>query len=140
MNLLKNFATLFLLVFLLLTIGVVSAEGGGEGGKEGGGGNALLAKVDPIVVNLTGPTQKFIQVEMTLKLAKPEVAEKVKFYMPVIRHKMILLLTSKDAAELGPMEGKQKLLQQSKDAVNQALELSEREGVTDVLFSSFIIQ
>jgi len=140
MNVLKKFATLFFLAFFLLTTGVVNAEGGGEGGKEGGGGSALLAKVEPIVVNLTGPTQQYIQVEMTLKLAKPEVAEKIKLYMPVIRHKMILLLTSKDAAELGPLEGKQKLLQQSKEAVNQALELSEKEGVTDVLFSSFIIQ
>ncbi len=141
MNSLKKLTTFFVLAAFLMTASVANAEGGGEGGKEGGkDGNSLLAKVEPIVVNLSGPTQQFIQVEMTLKLAKPEVADKVKLYMPVIRHKMILLLTSKDAAQLGPIEGKQRLLQESKIAINQALEMSEKDGVTDVLFSSFIIQ
>lgn len=136
MNLFKNFAISFLFgIFLLAASAASASEGGG-----GGGGNDLLAKVEAITVNLMGPTQQYIQIEMTLKLAKAEVGERVKLYMPVIRHKMILLLTSKDASQLGPIEGKQKLLQESKDAVNQALELPEKEGVTDVLFSSFIIQ
>jgi len=117
---------------------VANAEEGG--GKAEGGGNDLFAKVDAIVVNLMGPTQQYIQVEMTLKLAKPDVGDRVKLYMPVIRHKMILLLSSKDAAQLGSTEGKQKLVQESKVAVNQALGLSDKEGVTDVLFDSFIIQ
>ena len=53
---------------------------------------------------------------------------------------MILLLSSKDANQLGSIEGKQKLVQESKVAINQALELPDKEGVTDVLFNSFIIQ
>jgi flagellar basal body-associated protein FliL len=38
------------------------------------------------------------------------------------------------------MEGKQKLVQEAKKVINEALELREKDGVTDVLFSSFIIQ
>ena len=55
--------------------------------KPRGGSNGMFAKVEAIVVNLMGPTQQYIQIEMTLELAKPEVAERVKLYMPVIRHK-----------------------------------------------------
>ncbi len=141
MNSLKSLATFFLTVVLSFATCVGGAsEGGGESGKEGGGGNGQLIKVDAIVVNLMGPNQQYLQVEMILKLAKPEVADRVKLYMPVIRHKMILLLSGKDANQLLPMEGKKKLLQESKDAVNEALELTDKEGVTDVLFGSFIIQ
>jgi len=138
MNPFKISASGFLLGILLL---IASAACFAEGaGKAEGGGSELIAKVEAITVNLLGPSQQYIQVEMVLKLAKPEVAERVKLYMPVIRHKMILLLTSKEASQLGPIEGKQKLVQEAKDAVNDALEVSDKEGVTDVLFSSFIIQ
>ena len=140
MNSLKNLATCSLLLIFLFMTSAASAEGGGEGGGKEGGGNNLLAKVDTITVNLVGPTPKYIAVEMVLKLAKPEVGEKVKAYMSVIRNNMILLLTTKEAKQLEPIEGKQKLVQEAKQAINQALELEEKEGVTDVLFTSFIIQ
>jgi len=136
MSLFRGLAILIppsLLVAFLLAAGAANAE-------EGGDKNLLHAKLEPIVVNLLGPTRQYIQVEMVLKLAKPEIGERIKLYMPVIRHKMILLLSSKNVQQLGPSEGKQKLVQESKSAVNQALELTEKEGVTDVLFDSLIIQ
>jgi flagellar FliL protein len=138
MKLLKNFTICCVMLIGLLATPIASAEGGG--GEGGPGANGLLAKVDAITVNLAGPTQQYIQVEMTLKLAKPEVSEKIKAFMPVIRHNMILLLTTKESAQLAPMEGKQKLVQEAKKVINEALELREKDGVTDVLFSSFIIQ
>jgi len=136
MSLFRGLAILFppsLLVAFLLAAGTANAA-------EGGSKDILHAKLEPIVVNLLGPTRQYIQVEMVLKLAKPEIGERIKLYMPVIRHKMILLLSSKNVQQLGPSEGKQKLVQESKSAVNQALELTEKEGVTDVLFDSLIIQ
>lgn len=139
MNLFKSLATPFLLVAFILTIVAANAAQDNEK-AEGADKVSLHAKLEPITVNLLGPTRQYIQVEITLKLAKPEADEKVKLYMPVIRHQMILLLTSKDANQLGPIAGKQQLVQESKRAINQALGLTEKEGVTDVLFSSFIIQ
>jgi flagellar FliL protein len=138
MNLFKSIAISFLLAAFLLTASAVNAEEGGS--KAEGGGKDLVVKMDAIVVNLLGPTQQYIQVVMFLKLATPEVGERVKLYMPVIRHKMILLLTTKTAIQLEETAGKQKLVLESKGAVNKAIELTEKEGVTDVLFDSFIIQ
>ena len=138
MNLFRSIAIFFLLGTVLLTASAVNAEEGGS--KAEGGGKDLVVKMDAIVVNLLGPTQQYIQVVMLLKLATPEVGERVKLYMPVIRHKMILLLTTKTSIQLEETAGKQKLVLESKGAVNKAIELTEQEGVTDVLFDSFIIQ
>ena len=132
MNLFKNLATLLCVAFLLATSTANASEGGSK--------DSLNAKMEPIVVNLMGSEQQVIRVELVLQLAKQEVSEIVKLYMPVIRHKMILLLTSKDANQLGSFEGKQRLVMESKNAINQALGILDYEGVADVLFASFIIQ
>lgn len=131
MSLFKGFAASFLPVVFLLTANAANAEEGRD---------SLHAKLEPITVNLVGPTRQYIQVEITLKLATPAMDEKIKTYMPVIRNQIILLLSSKDADQLGPTEGKQKLVRESRQAINHALGLKDMEGVTDVLFSSFIIQ
>ena len=139
MSLFRHLATFFFLLAFFLATGGVNASEGGEK-AEGGGKDNLHTKLEPIVVNLLGEGRQYVQVEMVLKLAKPEIDEKIKVYMPVIRHKMILLLSSKDANQLNPIEGKRKLVMESKNAVNQALGLTDKEGVTEVLFDSFIIQ
>lgn len=100
----------------------------------------LHARLEPFTVNLAGPAQKYLQVEMTLSVANAEVGERVKAYMPAIRHQLILLLTSKDANALGTTEGKRKLLKEAKSAANNAIKVREGEAVTGVLFTSFIIQ
>lgn len=133
MTLPRNFAALLLAAFLIATSDVGAAEGGDNS-------KSLLSKVDVIVVNLTGPTRRYLQVEIVLKLASPEVGDKIKTYMPVIRNRLILLLSNKSAEQLGPIEGKQKLVLESRDTINQGLGLTEKNGVTEVLFESFIIQ
>lgn len=108
-----------------------------EGGKESG--NGAYEKLEPFTVNLVGLKQ-MIQVSLTLKLAKPEAGEKVKLYMPVIRHEMIILLSGKTAEQIGKSEGKQRLIAETKAAVNKAIELDAKEGIADVLFEQIIIQ
>ena len=133
MNPLKSLATSSLLVAFLLMTSTVNAN-------ESGSKDNLNAKLEPIVVNLMGSDKQCIQIVLILQLAKQEVNERIKLYMPVIRHKLILLLNSKDANQLGSTEGKQKLVQESKDSINKTLELTDKEGVADVLFASFVIQ
>lgn len=123
-------AFVFAAFFLL-----ASSSGAEEGSKDG-----LHARLETFTVNLLGPAQQFLQLDITLSLAKAEAGEKIKTYMPVIRHNMILLLTSKTASRLETNAGKLELKQQAKNAVNNALELTEKEGVSDVLLDSFIIQ
>lgn len=122
-------------VGLLLSWGNANASGGGGGGE----GASAYEYVEPLTVNLKG-MQQFLQVSITLKLAKPEASAKVKLHMPAIRNNMIYLLSEKSAEEISNMEGKQRLLAESREAVNKAIGLEVADGVADVLFETFIIQ
>jgi len=116
-----------------------NAQASGHGGGGEGGGGGAYEKLEPFTVNLVGLKQ-MLQVSFTLKLAKPEAGEKVKFNMPLIRHKMITLMSAKTADQILSSEGKLQLIQEIKVAINKALSLDEAEGISDVLFSSIIVQ
>jgi flagellar FliL protein len=124
-------------VFLLLALCCVSISANAEEKKEGDGGG--YERLEPFTVNLVGLHQ-VIQVAVTLKPAKPEVGEKIKLYMPVIRHEIILLLSAKTPEQIQSSEGKQKLIVETRVAANRALGLTSKDGVADVLFESIIIQ
>lgn len=124
-------------LFLSLSLAAVNAHASEGGGGEGGGG--AYTKLEPFTVNLVGLTQ-VIQLVVTLKMAKPEAGEKVKLYMPAVRHNMILLLSSKSADQVSSAAGKQKLIKETISAVNRAIESNAKEGVADALFESIIIQ
>lgn len=126
------------LALLLATVFFAMVDANAEGGGEGAG-NGAYEKLEPFTVNLVGLRQ-VIQVAVTLKLAKPEAGEKVKLYMPVIRHEMILLLSGKSAEQVGSSEGKQRLILETRAAVNKAIESNAKEGIADVLFEQIIIQ
>lgn len=97
------------------------------------------AKLDVITVNLQGLVQ-YLQASITLKVASPEAEEAIKLYMPILRHELILLLSSKEPGQITSLEGKQKLIDETRRAANKAIGMTEKQGVTDVLFESFVIQ
>lgn len=123
-----------LLAVLLLFSASANASGGG-----GGGGASPYAKLETFTVNLQGLTQ-FLQVDISLKVADPKIADAIKGWGPVIRHELILVLSSQNGEELGTLAGKKKMMEQIKTAINKVLKLDAKEGVTDVLFESFVIQ
>lgn len=127
--------SLVLFSFLLSTSPVFAAEHE----SKGEGGASAYAKLETFTVNLHGLTQ-YLQVAITLKTATPEVSEKVKTYMPMIQHEMILLLSNSEADQIATAEGKNKLKESTKQAINKVIGLTEKQGITDVLFESFIIQ
>ena len=130
----RSFAMLFFAIFCFASI-AYAGEGGGEGGGSAGG----YEKLEPFTVNLAGLHQ-VIQVSLTLKPAKPDVSEKIKLYMPVIRHEIILLLCQKTTEQIESSDGKQKLILETRYAANKALGLTSKDGVSEVLVESIIIQ
>jgi len=103
---------------------------------------------------------RYIQVAISLKISKPELEEKIKESKPEILHRVNMLLQSKKPSELSTFEGKEKLAEQIKVQTEFVLGLRKtvpvigtmepavsgvgasttKSGVTDVLFTSFIIQ
>lgn len=118
----------------ILLLFSASAQAGG-----GGGGPSPYAKLETFTVNLQGLTQ-YLQVDMSLKLADPKLADAIKGWNPVIRHELILLLSSQNGEELATLAGKKKVTGLIRTAINKVLKLDAKEGVTDVLFESFVIQ
>lgn len=102
-------------------------------------GGSLYAKVGTFTVNLQN-LGEYLQTEISVKLANPGTLDSVKAYLPFIKHEIILLLSNQDSKQLATLAGKQKLIEQTKAVVNKAIKLDPRDGVTDVLFESFVIQ
>jgi len=117
----------------LLLTGPALASEGGKGGAAG------YAKLDVFAVNTAG-LDHYLQVAITLKTAGDKADEFVKSYMPMIRHELILLLSSQAATDLATPDGKLKLMEAAKARVNKVIGLDEERGVKGVLFESFVIQ
>lgn len=128
----KWLAILATTLFFISTMAQANSGGGG-------GGSSPYAKLESFTVNLEGLTQ-YLQVNIVLKVAKPEISEAIKGWNPVIRHELILLLSSQKGEELATIEGKKKIMASTRDAINKVLKLDAKGGVTDVLFESFVIQ
>lgn len=139
MQKLGSFTWLRMLVVVCFCVVVTPAHANSHGGGGGEGGGASYEKMEDFVVNLQGLKQ-MIQISFTLKPAKPEAGAKVKTYMPVIRHRVILLLCGKTAEELQTLPGKEKLIKEVRYTVNKAIELDSKEGIAEVLMEKIIIQ
>jgi flagellar FliL protein len=124
-----------LTVAMLSPVDVMANSGGGS--ASAGAGNS--AKLEPFIVNLSS-FEKYLQVSLTLQVATPEMAEKVKLLMPMIRHGLILILSSKEASQLQSGEGKIEVIDEIKEKVNKLLQVKEHDGVSDIFFENFIIQ
>jgi len=128
-----------LLVSLFCCLTLLTGQAFANEGKGGGEGGGLTAPLEPFTVNLSS-FDRYLQVSITLQLAHAEVGEKIKTYMPVIRHSMIMLLSGKESAQIQTADGKHELMDEIKERVNKVLELKENEGITDVYFVNFVIQ
>jgi len=137
--------------------------------KHGGAATAEAARseIPPKFVDLGQFTanlmheenDRLLQVAISLKITKPELEDKIKESKPEILHRVNMLLQSKRPSELSTFDDKEKLAQQIKAQVEYVLGLrktapaisseqsavpietsTSKSGITDVLFTSFIIQ
>ena len=83
---------------------------------------------------------KYLQVQMVLEVAVPEAEHLLASYQPKIQHALILLLSSKDVATLLTLKGKKDLMEEIIETVNHQLHETEKTGIKEVFFTSFIIQ
>lgn len=98
--------------------------------------------LDQFTVNLqTETADQFLQVAITLQVADQSQEDLIKQYMPQVRNRLLLLLSSKKASEIITVEGKKKL---SEEIIAQIkLPFTPKaapQGVTGVFFTSFVIQ
>lgn len=101
----------------------------------------VFVSLDAFTVNLQGEEGQLLQTAITLQMADEEDAAKLKQHMPLIRSRLVLLLSSKPAEEVLTAEGKMKLAQEIAEQVKQPFFPGDYPmEVQSVLFTSFIVQ
>jgi len=106
-----------------------------------GGGGAAPGPIK-FVTNLGNPSNggRYIQIEVVLEAASPEVEHAIGAYKPKIQHAVLLLLSGQEVGKLMTLEGKRELAESIREKANQIIDETAKTGVKEVLFTSFIIQ
>ncbi|QGZ39244.1 flagellar basal body-associated protein FliL [Pseudoduganella flava] len=105
-------------------------------------GPPVYVPVEPFTVNLQPEEgEQYLQLAFTLQVPDAEQSEVIKNNMPKVRSRILLLLSSKKASEINTPEGKQHLAKEILEQVNEPFQdRGDEQEVTEVLFTSFIIQ
>lgn len=99
--------------------------------------------IEQFVVNLQPGDEgdQYLQIQFTLQVDGPEQALLVKDNMAKVRSRVLMLLSGKKASEISTIAGKQQLAAEIKAVVQAPFdEGGDEQEVSDVLFTSFIIQ
>jgi flagellar FliL protein len=102
----------------------------------------VFLAMEPFTVNLQPEIgEQYLQVAFTMQVADEAQVEAIKVYMPLVRSRILMLLSSKKASELSTAEGKKKLQDEIIATVKQPFTpQSPPQQVTGVFFTSFVIQ
>ena len=111
----------------------------------GGGGNSnspFIPLNPPIIVNIVdGDKVRHMQVIIEIKLVDPAESAKVDLHKGPIRHELILLLSSQDAATISSAVGKEQLRKDALATVQKVMQELEGKPIIEALyFTNFIIQ
>jgi len=101
----------------------------------------VFVSLDAFTVNLQGEDNQLLQISIALQVADEEDAVKLKQHVPLIRSRLVLLLSSKQATEILTVEGKAKLAKDVAEQIKQPFSPGDSPmEIQDVLFTSFIVQ
>ncbi|MFD0930395.1 flagellar basal body-associated FliL family protein [Methylophilus glucosoxydans] len=116
-----------------------SSGGGGHG--EAAAGPAYL-QFETFTVNLLpDPDEKFLQLDLTIEAKDTALADKMKAQMPLMRNRVLMLLTSKKASDIATPEGKAQLSEELLAELKKPLKKGGKQlKIKQVLFTSFVIQ
>jgi len=143
-----------LIIIILISVIAIGAGAGGtwyamqlsgDGGSESAKPKekpTTFVNLDTFTVNLQPEeNNQYLQVGLTIKTKETPVVAAIPKQMPDIRNRILMLLSSKKAADVAGIAGKQQLSQQITNEIKQSLESTElQEDVLEVLFTSFVIQ
>jgi flagellar FliL protein len=100
----------------------------------------IYVVLEPFTVNLSGGGQ-YLQMAITLQMKDDKSGVRIKAYLPSVRSRILLLISSKTAEEITNEEGKLTL----KSEIKEAIEKPFAEGASpieifEVLITAFVIQ
>ncbi|SFC85913.1 flagellar FliL protein [Massilia yuzhufengensis] len=110
--------------------------------KKESGAKPEYVPVEAFTVNLQPENgEQYLQVQFTLQVDGAEQGTLIKDNMAIVRNRVLLLLSGKKASEISTVQGKQQLAAEIQAIIREPFEKEgDEQEVTDVLFTSFIIQ
>ena len=144
-----------LMIIIIAAALVIAAAGGGaawfflHSNKSGEhvkevkkAGPPVFVPIDTFIVNLQSEgDDQFLQANLTLQVQSADQVDLIKLNMPKVRNRLLILLSSKKASDISTIEGKQQLAAEITAQIKLPFdEKGPEQEVTDVLFTSFIIQ
>ena len=133
----SGFARSFLLLLCVLSL-LLGSILPAQASDHGGGGGPSPMKFTTNLGSASGG--RYLQIELVLEAASPEVGAEVEAFKPRIQHEIILLLADETDTVLRTLEGKQALAEKILNAVNHVIHSDDKNGVKEVYFTNFIIQ
>lgn len=98
----------------------------------------ILYPLDTFTVNLKSDAgRRYLKVTMSLELEGEELSLELDAKSPVLRDRIIRILTSKTLEEISSKKGKQKVSQQIMDTLNAMISDGTIDGI---YFTEFVIQ
>lgn len=126
----------------LLALGAVAS--GGDAPKEG----VNYIEVPRLYANFGDPNRKqFVQIDVSLRTESAESATTVKHHLPLIRDRLLRVVSQQSEDVLSSTEGREllrsavlKVLNEAISSVDQGSEASPATWVSDVYFTNFVMQ
>ncbi len=106
------------------------------------GSSDYVSLGEPLVLNLDGGRQlSFLQISADVLVTDSDTKYAVKLHVPAIRHKLIMLLSERKTGDIKSPATREEIRQQATREIKQLIaELSGEEQVSEVLFSSILVQ
>jgi len=103
---------------------------------------SAFMNLDTFTVNLQSEgNDRFLQTTIVFELSDEKTAELIRTQMPIIRSRILLLLSSKNPAELNSLQGKDKLAEEIiTEARKHFNSKPPDQGLLQVHFNAFVIQ
>ncbi|MDW5375714.1 flagellar basal body-associated protein FliL [Halomonas sp. HP20-15] len=130
-------------VYFLLDSRSVASEEVAEAAPPAEAEPPIFVPVQPFTVNIQSDdySQRLLYIGLSLKVGDEESSELVKTYMPQVRSRLLMLLSSQNADDLITPQGKEKLSREILALFDKPFsDPPPTLVVDDVLYTDFIVQ
>ncbi len=104
--------------------------------------SAYISLGEPMILNLSGSKRlTFLQLSADVLISDEDEKSAIKAHLPAIRHSLIILLSEQKADDIKSPTKREEIRKQATARVKGLIaELSGNQSISDVLFSSILVQ
>lgn len=101
----------------------------------------LFMKLEPFTVTIANDyTERLMHVGVTLNLSGAAAQQRLTEYLPVVRSRILLLLSDQDPDTINTAAAKKDIERAIRNLANAALDAQSGQRVNEVLFTDFVVQ